>query len=452
MRIQTIMTPMFIVMIASIFCATAFGATVEDANIETGEALYRQLVEWTTKGTTEKIEELNTYPRTLNWQLAEPSRFKGHLRFLSAIEASDTPDRSRVVFARKTDGDVFIINIPDHADPMYQNLETLIESKLNFHLKVLSADLNGNTYQFARFIESPKQPLLDKLFKQLIIIMLFLIMVGMGLTLTGRDFAVLVKKPKGIIIGEVLQFGVMPLVAFILGHLMGFYKDYPYIFVGMIMITATPGGVTSNLMTHYAKGDVALSVSLTSISTVLSLLFVPLLLGVYCANIPDVKVPTDTIALTIVVLVIIPLIIGMIVRKLKEALAKRLIPLFSALGIIALLFLIIAGILSNLEGFANTERHGVRFYSMVLSLTVLGVILGAIIPKIIGVVNYQARAVSLETGLRNASLAMTLSLLIQDSMGDFHSSMFWVAGMFGLSMYVVGIIAIKVYPKVLPVK
>jgi predicted Na+-dependent transporter len=282
--------------------------------------------------------------------------------------------------------------------------------------------------------------------------MLFLVMIGMGLTLTGKDFAILFAKPKGIIIGEVLQFGVMPLIAASIGYLLGFHENYPYVYVGMILITATPGGVTSNLMTHFAKGDVALSVSLTSLSTVLSIFFVPLLLNVYCANIPDVKVPTNTIALTIIVLVIVPLGIGMLFRKLKESLAKRLIPIFNILGIIALLFLIIAGILSNLEGFADTERHGVLFYTMVLSLTISGLIVGGIIPKLLKITNFQVRAISLETGLRNASLAMTISLLIQDSMGDFHSSMFWVSGMFGLTMYVSGLIAIKLYPKLFPIK
>lgn len=77
---------------------------------------------------------------------------------------------------------------------------------------------------------------------------------------------------------------------------------------------------------------------------------------------------------------------------------------------------------------------------------------GAIVPALFKVVNYQIRAISLETGLRNASLAMTISLLIQDSMGDFHSSMFWVSGMFGLTMYISGLVAIKVYPKILPIK
>ena len=424
--------------------------TMSMAGNESGETVYEHLTLLTSSGDNALIEELNTKPRDLDWNNAEKIEFGGHLRYLTSVKQGDL-DQTRLFFIRSGKGSIYVLSIPDRNDPMYQGLEELIESKLHFEIKILEAKIGGKEYQFAQFITPPEQPVLDKIFKLMIILMLFLVMVGMGLTLTGKDFAVLVTKPRGIIVGEILQFGVMPLIAVALGYLMGFHENYPYIYVGMILITATPGGVTSNLMTHYAKGDVALSVSLTSISTVLSIFFVPLLLNAYCANIPDVKVPVNTVALTIIVLVLIPLGIGMLFRKFKETMAKKLIPLFSILGIIALLFLIVAGVLSNLEGFADTERYGVLFYTMVLLLTSLGMVAGGIVPALVKINNFQIRAISLETGLRNASLAMAIALLIQDSMGDFHSSMFWVSGMFGLTMYVAGLIAIKVYPKVFPV-
>ncbi len=418
---------------------------------EDGEAVYRHLSQLANSGDNGQIEKLNTLPRDVDWSDAASRQFKGHLRFLQSSKKG-TDDQTRLFFARSTDGQILILTIPDRTSPDYQNLESLIKSKLNFNLKVVDLAVGDRTFTFAKWITPPEQPLFDKIFKIMIILMLFLVMVGMGLTLTGQDFAVLIAKPKGILVGEILQFAVMPLVAAALGYLMGFHESYPYIYVGMILITVTPGGVTSNLMTHYAKGDVALSVSMTSLSTILSIFFVPLLLNTYCANIPDVKVPTGTIALTIIVLVLVPLGLGMLFRKFKEDTAKKLIPVFSLLGIIALLFLIIAGIMSNLEGFADTERHGVRFYTMVLLLTSSGMIIGAFVSKLAGISNFQIRAISLETGLRNASLAMTLALLIQDAMGDFHSSMFWVSGMFGLSMYVAGLVAIKIYPGILPVE
>jgi BASS family bile acid:Na+ symporter len=220
----------------------------------------------------------------------------------------------------------------------------------------------------------------------------------------------------------------------------------------MVLIAATPGGVTSNLMTHYAKGDVALSISLTSISTALSIIFVPLLLGAYCSNIPEVIIPVNTIISTIVILVIIPLAVGMLVRAKWENFAKKSVPAFSALGIVALLFLIIAGILSNLDKFADTDRYGFMFYAMVFIFTSLGMLAGAIIPKLFRINNYQVRAISLETGLRNSSLAMAIALLIQDGMGDYYSSLFWVSGIFGLTMYLAGVIAIKLYKRILHVE
>ena len=130
----------------------------------------------------------------------------------------------------------------------------------------------------------------------------------------------------------------------------------------------------------------------------------------------------------------------------------RSTPFFSALGIIALLVLIIAGILSNLSIFTDTARYGVAFYFTIFVITMVGMLLGIVVSKLFGVDNYQARAISIETGLRNSALAMTMALLIQDSMGDFYSSMFVTAGIFGLVMYVAGVISIFLYKYILPVQ
>ncbi len=399
----------------------------------------------------ELFEKLNTNSRNLNWTAATPLEFKGNLRLLKAETITGEKDKTELYFVRKLDGEIFLVSLPVTADPKYENLQEMTEDKLVFKIKTIDAQIYGRTYAFCQFIEKPTQAILDRVFKLSIILMLFFVMVGMGLTLTFKDFAMVFAKPVGVIIGEVLQFGFMPLVALGLGYLMGFHEHYPFVFVGMILITATPGGVTSNLMTHYAKGDVALSISLTSLSTVLAIIFVPLLLNVYCSNIPEIQIPVKTIITTIIILVLVPLIIGMSVRQKWEKFAEKSVPFFSALGIIALIFLIIGGVLSNLDKFADTERYGFLFYSMVLMLTFLGMFFGALVPKFFGINNYQIRAISLETGLRNASLAMAVALLIQDSMGDFYSSMFVVSGAFGLVMYIAGIVSIKLYKILLPV-
>jgi predicted Na+-dependent transporter len=116
------------------------------------------------------------------------------------------------------------------------------------------------------------------------------------------------------------------------------------------------------------------------------------------------------------------------------------------------LSLIIAGLISNLEMFADTERYGFTFYATVFVLTLLGMLVGGIFPKLLGINNYQARTISLETGLRNATLAMAIALLIQDYMGDLYISMFFTSGLFGLWMYVAGFLSIAVYKQVLPLE
>jgi predicted Na+-dependent transporter len=448
---RTIRCILFFVMLMPVFLSMVFIST-SYADVNPGLELYEKLLNIAKgKGDSSLFEKLNIESGELNWDQAKQMSFKGNLRLLKLENIKGQKERTDIFFVRKLDGEIFILSIPEKEDPGYANLENMLENKMVFNINVVEGEIDGKVYKFCRFAEKPEQAFLDRVFKTSIILLLFFVMVGMGLTLTLEDFALVFSKPKGVIIGELLQFAFMPLLAVILGYVMGFHENYPFIFVGMVLITAAPGGVTSNLMTYYAKGDVALSICLTSISTVLSIIFLPLLLGAYCANIPDINVPVKTIASTIIILVIIPIIVGMSINYKWKKLAGKLVPFFSALGIVALLFLIIGGVLSNLDKFADTERYGVKFYTMVILLTLLGMFFGAVVPKIFKVSNYQARAISLETGLRNASLAMAVAILIQDVMGDFYSSMFVVSGTFGLAMYFAGIVSIKLYKVALPV-
>jgi len=400
------------------------------------------------------FNQLNKESRKADWINVSETEFVGNLRILRPV----AEDIQAIYLLRKLTGEVYILSLPDNpamleenADSFYAGLDKKYENKLNINAVTTTGEINGRTYAFARFTETPQPVLLDKVFKICIILMLFFVMMGMGMTLTFKDFALVFTKPRGIIIGEILQFGLMPFLAFCMGHLLGFYDQYPYIFVGMILVTAIPGGVTSNIMTYYAKGDLALSISLTSFSTVFSIIFTPLLLALYCANMPEVVIPVKLVVQTILVLVIIPLVMGMTVRTRWSGFAQKATPFFSALGIIALLVLIIAGILSNLHVFADTTRYGIKFYLTVFSLTFLGMLSGIGFSKLFGINNFQTRAISLETGLRNAALAMTIALLIQDTMGDFYSSMFVTSGLFGLVMYLAGIISIVLYKPLLPV-
>jgi len=405
------------------------------------------------------IKKLNVAGKEIDWAKAKQIECNGHLRVLKTDLIKGSNEETKLYFVRNITGEIYILSIPGKHESIsqellqsYSDIEKMLEYKMSFKLLVTKKSVNGDMYSFARFLEPPQQLPLDKIFKTSIVLMLFFVMLGMGLTLTINDFKIVFQKPKAILTGAFLQWAIMPFIAAAIARMIGFFDAFPYIYVGIILITVSPGGVTSNLMTYYAKGDLALSISLTSFSTVLSLFFTPFLLTLLCANVPEVTIPVKLVVQTIIILVIIPLAIGMFVRNRWPVFAEKSTGFFSILGVIALLFLIIAGILGNLEVFADTERYGVKFYSTVFLMTMLGMLLGAVVPKLVGVNNYQTRAISLETGLRNASLAMAISILIQDYMGDFHASMFFTSAMFGILMYPAGFIAIAFQKKFLYVE
>jgi BASS family bile acid:Na+ symporter len=423
------------------------------------EALYRKLTEIASgKGDPTLFDRLISESRLLDWGRADVAEFVGNLRIIKSTREDAAGKQARIYLLRKLNGELYILSVPadpsvqvEGADSLYAGLDDISGSKMTFSVKTMPARIDAESFQFAKFTAAPEQLKLDRIFKLSIILMLFFVMVGMGMTLTTQEFALVFSKPRGIILGQILQFGFMPFLAMCLGHLLGFYEQYPFIFVGMILITAIPGGVTSNLMTYYAKGDLALSISLTSFSTVMSIAFTPLLLALYCADMPEINIPVKIVVQTILVLVLIPLIIGMGLRAKWQTFAHKATPFFSALGIIALLILIIVGVLSNLHAFADTARYGFKFYTTIFSLTMLGMLSGIVFCRLFRIDNYQTRAISLETGLRNSALAMTIALLIQDAMGDFYSSMFATSGLFGLIMYLAGVISIFLYKPLLPV-
>ncbi len=440
-------------MIALLMAVFLFGFT---STALAGEEIYREFMRISQgQGDTRLFAKINDAAEKFDWSEAEQIGFKGNLRLLK-IEGSESPD-AQLFMVRASSGELYLLapppaDAPDHTRASYNtdDLKNKLGDKLIFDLLKVDREVEGQTYSFVYLAEPPMRMALDRIFKICIVLMLFFVMVGMGLTLTVEDFRRVFKKPKAILTGAFLQWVIMPLVAVALARMLGFYTAFPFIFVGFVLITVSPGGVTSNLMTFYAKGDLALSISLTSFSTVLSIFFTPFFLALYCANVPEVNIPVKLIVQTITILVLIPLVVGMTVQAKAPNFAKKATPVFAALGIIALLFLIIAGVLSNLEVFTETERYSVKFYSGVFLLTLLGMIVGIVFPKLLKIDNYQVRALSLETGLRNASLAMALALLIQDYMGDFYSSMFVTSAMFGLMMYVAGFISIWAYKKWLP--
>ena len=142
-------------------------------------------------------------------------------------------------------------------------------------------------------------------------LLLGIVMFGMGLTLKPEDFKVVFSRPKDVIIGCIAQFTVMPFLAFILTKI---FRLSPELAIGVILVGTCPGGTSSNVMTYLSKGDVALSVGMTAVSTILAPLLTPLLTYLYAGQKVDVNMLSMFIS--IVKVVIVPIILGFIVNKL----------------------------------------------------------------------------------------------------------------------------------------
>ena len=231
--------------------------------------------------------------------------------------------------------------------------------------------------------------------------LLMIVMFGMGLTLKLEDFKVVFTRPKDIIIGAIAQFTIMPLLAFLLSIV---FKLPAELAVGVILVGTCPGGTSSNVMTYLAKGDVALSVGMTSVSTILSPLATPLLTLLYAGQKVDVN--AVSMFVSIVQVVILPIFLGFIINKFFYKFTnsiKEILPLISVLAIVA----IVAAVVS-----ANSQRLMQVGYLVIIVVVLhncLGYLLGYLLGKLFRLNNAKCKAVSIEVGMQNSGLATSLA-------------------------------------------
>ncbi len=238
---------------------------------------------------------------------------------------------------------------------------------------------------------------------------LFLAMLGMGALLAPRDFLLEIKRPQGLLMGLGMQWLLVPLVAFILGLLLPVPAG---IGIGLVLIAVVPGGTLSNILTLFGRGNIALSVSLTSITTVAALVTTPLLLGVLADQyLPDnFRMPAGRIALDILVALIIPLLIGMLVHyRLGGAFAAR----FSKITIrVSLLLIVIMTIGAGGSGRLDPQTYG-PWALVGLFLFCLGIQLVALIAGLLTKLRAaDITAIVIEGGFRNISLAVAVKATV----------------------------------------
>lgn len=242
--------------------------------------------------------------------------------------------------------------------------------------------------------------------QKLLAAMIFFIMLGMGASLTWKDFFVALKRPWGLFIGLFSQFGFMPLIALGLAY---FLQLQPLHAVGLIIMGCTPGGTTSNIFTYFSKGNLALSVLMTVNSTLFALFMMPLLLMLYGGFFvtEDYQIPIKNITLTLAIL-LVPVAIGMIIRKVNANLGALLELAGGVLGVLVIIFLLVTWVPNNHHVLASTP---LQVYISAIFLGLIGIFFGYQFAKLLKIHPRSARTISLETGIQNGPLAITIVLL-----------------------------------------
>ncbi len=231
--------------------------------------------------------------------------------------------------------------------------------------------------------------------------LLGIVMFGMGLTLKPSDFRVVFSHPKDVAIGTVAQFAIMPIVAYLLTKVFGLSAELA---IGVILVGTCPGGTSSNVITYLAKGDVALSVGITAMSTVLAPLMTPLLTYVYAGETVDVNVLS--MFFSIVQVVIVPIVLGFIVNHYFARAAERatsVLPLVSTLAIMCIEGAVVS---------VNAERilkSGLLILLIVVLHNLVGYLLGYGAGKLMKMNTTKCRTVAIEVGMQNSGLATSLA-------------------------------------------
>ncbi len=233
--------------------------------------------------------------------------------------------------------------------------------------------------------------------------LLGVVMFGMGLTLNLNDFKIVFSRPKDVVIGCLAQFTIMPLLAWALARLFSLDEALA---LGVVLAGCCPGGTASNVITYLAKGDLALSVGMTGVSTILAPLLTPLLTWALAGKSVDVDVVG--MLLSILWVVILPIAIGLIVKWIWPKFTEKTIdylPAFSSIAIATIVAIIIA---------ANAQKlmtGGLTIIVVVMLHNICGLSLGYLIGQLLRLTEPKKRAVSIEVGMQNSGLASSLATL-----------------------------------------
>lgn len=232
-------------------------------------------------------------------------------------------------------------------------------------------------------------------------ILLGIVMFGMGLTLSAIDFKLVLTRPLAVLLGVAAQFLVMPLAALGIAYLL---RLPPELAAGLVLLGSVPGGTASNVMVYLAKGNVPLSITMTSVSTLLAPIMTPLLL-LWLAG-QWMPVDAKSMFLMIIQVIIVPIILGITVRKLAPEAVHKSLPVVPLISVVAIIVIVGAVVSGNKETIATA---GLLIFFAVFLHNGVGLILGYYVGKVFGLSLSDQRALSIEVGMQNSGLGVALA-------------------------------------------
>lgn len=271
-----------------------------------------------------------------------------------------------------------------------------------------------NTITFLTQVTVSEQDVVTPFEQNLMVAMVFAIMFGLGAGLTPRDFKLAIKRPWGLVIGWLTQFGIMPLLAFTL--IVTFLWQLPMeyaapVALGALLMGSVPAGTTSNIFTYFSKGNLALSVIMTTNSTLWAILMTPLVLALYgrvlFADNEEFQIPITNIVITLFLL-LIPVVGGMLIRRYSANVGAFLELMGGFFGLFFIVFLLVTWVPRNWELLAATPW---QTYTVAIGLGLFGIAIAFTIAKLLKLHPMNVRTIALETGIQNGPLALAIVLL-----------------------------------------
>lgn len=288
----------------------------------------------------------------------------------------------------------------------------------------------------------------DSIFTQVLLpAILGIIMFGMGLSLVRDDFVRLAKVPKSVIAGLLGQLVLLPLFAFSLVILLSAPIE---IAIGIMILAACPGGTTSNLISHIARANLALSVSLTAITTVICVISTPLLIKFSMDYFSDSAIQNGAngaaesfslsgVSLNLIILLLVPITLGMILRHFFSKAARRAEPFFRHFSTLFMLFLIVA------ISYQEQDMLKASFpdvFIITFSLNIGATVMGLLIARAFSLSKKDGLTLGIEIGTQNASMAMLIAITFIEN-----SAYSVAAGIYGVTMYI-GAFLLVAYHKI----